>query len=58
MAFGAMSERPSDHSHNWVIVSHAGQQEYERWVCVTCGKKRVRVVPEAPVVDVSDWPSE
>ena len=51
-----MSEGNTEHAHHWVIVSHAGQQEYERWLCVVCGKKRVRVVPEAPLVDVVDWP--
>ena len=53
-----MSERNSDHGHNWMIVSHAGQQECERWLCLVCGTKRVRVVPEAPIIDVADWPSE
>ena len=55
---GRMTERNSDHAHNWVIVSHVDQQECERWLCVGCGQKRVRVVADAPLIDVAHWPSE
>src|SRR5688500_8043249 len=54
----ATSDRGLSHSHNWVIVSTLTQPECERWLCIVCSKKRVRIAPESPLVEVNEWPSQ
>jgi hypothetical protein len=52
------NERALNHSHNWVIVSPVTQRECEHWLCIVCRAKRVRDSPDAPLVDVTNWPTE
>jgi hypothetical protein len=53
-----MSDPRLEHEHTWMAVTTFTQQEYQRWICVLCGQKRVRVVRDAPVVEVDRWPSK
>jgi hypothetical protein len=53
-----MRHSTPEHEHNWVAATMFGQQEFERWICLICGQKRVRIVREAPLVEVDHWPSE
>jgi hypothetical protein len=54
----SMSDRVLNHYHNWVIVSTVTQPECERWHCIVCDAKRIRVAPESPLVDVTSWSAE
>ena len=43
---------------HWVIVSPVTRRECEHWLCIVCRAKRVRDSPGAPLVDVTNWPTE
>ena len=51
-----MTEVNLEHEHIWMAIATYLQQEHERWICVLCGQKRVRVVRDAPVMEVDRWP--
>ena len=53
-----MSDLALEHEHHWEAAPRFAQQEFERWFCLLCGQRRVRIIREAPLVNVDRWPSE
>lgn len=52
---GSRPTKRTPHPHHWVSDNSPGQLEFERWTCVLCGQKRIRLTAAGDPELVRDW---